>query len=241
MKRITKKIFKSFNRTVCYHSYPVTGCHYPDDLKLVVGCVNPVCFDVGAHWGETIVELQTIFPNPIIHAFEPALSNLKVLRGKFDEQMLNVTIHPLALGAEKGEKTFNLFEDSCWNSFLNIDPEYDHGSERKIGTEAVKVEQLDNVLKCIGLESIDLLKIDTQGFDLEVLKGAKDAIEAKKVKNILLEVNFSKMYSGQSSFTEILAFLGDHGYALVDFYQKARIGHRISWCNALFTRLQVDM
>jgi hypothetical protein len=86
-------------------------------------------------------------------------------------------------------------------------------------------------------EHINLLKIDTQGFELQVLRGAERMLSERRICALMLEVNFSMMYQVQSPFAQILEQLDARGYYLVDFYQKARIKHRLSWCNALFCRV----
>jgi FkbM family methyltransferase len=235
LKLVSKSLLKRFNRTLCYSSYPITGCHFPDDLRLVVGRDDPVCFDVGAHWGETIRELRAIFPRPVIHAFEPARDNLSILQKLHGTPGLH--IHGTALADMDGEKNFTLYEDSLLNSFLEIATDGPLGNSRPKGIETVVMERLDTVVTRQGLDRIDLLKIDAQGYEMPILLGGERMLSERRIGALLLEVNFSHMYDGQSSFSALLEHLGTRGYALVDFYQKARVGQRLSWCNALFTRL----
>ncbi|TLD69265.1 FkbM family methyltransferase [Phragmitibacter flavus] len=231
-----KLILKRFNRTICYCSYPITGCHFRDDLRLVVGKDDPTCFDVGAHWGETIREYQSIFPECIIHSFEPARANLDVLAKL--HRPPSVHVHPFALGDENGTSEFTLYEESVLNSFLQIDEAGPKASHQSIGTEKVKVMRLDQFAEDEGVAHIDLLKLDTQGFELAVLRGADRLLCDGRVKAILLELNFDALYQGQCRATEVMDFLQSRGYQLVDFYQKARRGHPLSWCNGLFVRVK---
>jgi len=73
----------------------------------------------------------------------------------------------------------------------------------------IKVKQvtLSNYLKIKKIKNIDLLKIDTQGYELNVLKGIKKH-DFRKVKIILLEINFWDYYSKMTSFYEIEKILG---------------------------------
>ncbi len=235
LKRLPKRLLKRFNRTLCYTSYPITGCHFPDDLRLVVGKTAPLCFDVGAHWGETIQEFQTIFADPIIHAFEPAAANYQVVRQR--HQPPRTFVHPFALAELSGEKTFTLYADTVLNSFLEVNPEGPQGAQKAVGSETVRMRTLDDFAAEHQITEIDLLKVDTQGFEMQVLQGAEKALSERRIHALLLEVNFSRIYEGQSAFSQLLDHLDARGYGLVDFYQKARVGHRLSWCNAMFVRL----
>jgi hypothetical protein len=84
------------------------------------------------------------------------------------------------------------------------------------------------------IDHIDILKSDTQGFDLEVLKGAQGVIGHGRVHLILIEINFAALYCGQPRFDEIYAWLSDRGFRLVSFYNACYMNHRIGWCDALF-------
>jgi hypothetical protein len=79
-----------------------------------------------------------------------------------------------------------------------------------------------------------LLKIDTQGFDLEVLRGAMETLQSGLVKNVLIELSFMKIYQGQGSIPEIIELLDKQGISLIDFYEKIRQGNKLAWCTALF-------
>lgn len=231
---LPKLLLKYFNRTICYCSYPITGCHFRDDLRLVIGKSDPLCFDVGAHWGETVKQFQSIFPKCIIHSFEPAAANLEVV-GKFHHPP-KVHVHPVALGDEEGTGDFGVYEESVLNSFLNIDELGPNSSHQKVATEKVRITRVDRFIEEHNIKEIDLLKLDTQGFELMVLRGAEKALKEGRIKVILLELNFDHLYHNQCSATEVMDYLAARSYRLVDFYQKARRGHQLSWCNGLFIR-----
>ena len=100
----------------------------------------------------------------------------------------------------------------------------------------MKTETLDRFIAAEKIDKIDLLKIDTQGFDLDVLQGAEQALSDELVSNVLVELNFIKMYQGQSSAEEINTYLNKYGFFLVDYYEKVRRSNTIGWCTALFSR-----
>ena len=99
---------------------------------------------------------------------------------------------------------------------------------------SVPITTLDLWVKKRRLTHIDLLKVDTQGFDLEVLRGASVTLSNKTVKTLLVEVNFVSLYEGQCSFGEIKSFLKDKGYGLMALYEVARVNLRMGWATACF-------
>ena len=82
--------------------------------------------------------------------------------------------------------------------------------------------------------SIDFLKIDTQGYDLQVLKGFKSKLKKKQIKFILCEQNFADLYHDQGKFHDLLIFMEQHCYDLVGIYGCHYINSRISFADILF-------
>jgi len=215
----------------------VTGYDLQRDLSLVVNKANPVCFDIGANRGQTIHLLQDCLASPVIHSFEPASASYAALAEQsFGAQ---VCIHQLALGEQVGMAEFNTFKHSELNSFLAMNADKGENlfaEEKIIAVESVRVDTLDSFCTKHDIDRIDLLKIDTQGFELPVLRGAIGLLKQQKIGTILLELNFATLYDGQSDPLEILQLLRSHQMRLVDYYEKERItGAELSWTTALFT------
>ena len=218
--------------------YPnvVNGHDLKTDLKVVVSQNNPVCFDIGANRGQTIGLLQDCYPHPVIHAFEPSSTTYAAL----DSQSfgLNVYLHRLALGAQVGVAEFRNYKQSELSSFLpmNTDKaENIFAEEEMVLAESVQVNTLDRFCSEQGIEKIDLLKIDTQGFELQVLHGGISLFRDQRIGAVLLELNFSSLYEGQSDPLKILDFLRTHNMRLIDYYEKERArGKELSWTTALF-------
>lgn len=82
-----------------------------------------------------------------------------------------------------------------------------------------------------------MLKIDTQGFDFEILKGAESCFKAQLIKNIVIEMNFVKLYSGQNTLGDVIDILILNGFKPVGLYYifRDKNNEGISWCNMLFT------
>jgi FkbM family methyltransferase len=211
-----------------------TGQDLAADLRVAIGRPDPLCLDVGANEGQTIRLLQRAFRAPRIHAFEPSRATYESLASQaFGER---VWLYPVALGETAGVRELLRFERSDLSSLLEMDvaAENRFRSEPVAQRERVTVETVDGFLQARGIEVVDLLKIDTQGFDLHVLQGAVEALQAGRVRHVLVELNFVPMYVGQASPVAILAFLERHGLSLVDLYEKVRQGQALAWCSALF-------
>ena len=103
-----------------------------------------------------------------------------------------------------------------------------------VAITSVEVKTLDDYCKENSVESLNLLKSDTQGYDLEVLKGAQGLLEQNRVQLIFIELNLNDAYKGQPRVDEILGFALDHGFSLVSLYNFHYRDGRASWADALF-------
>lgn len=197
---------------------------------------EPIVFDVGANDGETVQEFLRVFPAARVVAFEPFTACCDVLTHKFRDQP-NVRVQNVALAAARGMSQLNLYSGNRMNSLLTLDADPANPmaqSFQPTGTAAVRLESLDAFCADHGFTSIDVLKIDTQGYDLQVLKGAAKLLAARRIRTVLLEANFVPMYSRQATFSELHDFLSSHGYRLVDFYNQLRTGGYTAWCDVCY-------
>ncbi len=128
------------------------------------------CIDVGAHKGEILDLFIRFAPNGKHIAFEPIPALYKDLVNRY----VNVEVYPYALSTKEGKTTFNLVLD---------DPAYSGLQKRKYKTETTKVElievevrRMDDVLRDKNLK-IDLIKIDVEGGEFDVLKGAVNILQ----------------------------------------------------------------
>jgi FkbM family methyltransferase len=197
---------------------------------------DPVVFDVGANDGETVQDFLRVFPRARLFAFEPYAGCCAILARKFGTNA-NVSIQNLALGAARCTTDLNLYSGNRMNSLLPLDAAPGNVMSQNFtltGTAKVSVEALDAFCAEHRITAIDVLKIDTQGYDLQVLKGAVRLLETRRIKAVLLEVNFIPMYERQPSFLELHAFLSSFGYHLVDFYNQQRHDGYTAWGDACY-------
>jgi hypothetical protein len=142
------------------------------------------------------------------------------------------------LGRDYGQIDLNIYDNQALNSFLPISQPGTNilGGPRLLRRIPAPVYSLDGYAASAGLRRLDLLKIDTQGYELEVLQGANRLLAAGCVGTVLIEINFAPLYDRQVWPHEIIRFLHERGLHLVDFYEKCRLNPHLGWCTALFTQ-----
>lgn len=133
--------------------------------------------------------------------------------------------YPVALGDRTGEAELFLTGLPNMSSFLRPDPNVfaqfvrKHADAAVTGTEMVPVERLDELAARDGFRP-HVMKIDTQGSELMVLKGAEQAIRSTLLAEV--EVSFFRRYEGQPLFADIEAHMADRGFELIDLLNMKR-------------------
>lgn len=214
------------------------GHNLARDISIVAGGrPGAVCVDAGANVGEFVGLLLKALQDPVVHAFEPAPGPFETLRGRYGGTA-GVHLVQAGLSDQPGELELNVFDNQTLNSFLPMA----QGAERTLGGAArvaqvrASVMRLDDYAGKAGIGRIDLLKIDTQGYERQVLKGAEGLLSQKRVGAVLLELNFVPLYENQVWAYELIGLLQGHSLYLVDFYEKCRLGPFLGWCSAFFAR-----
>lgn len=195
-------------------------------------------FDVGANVGQTALEFHHHFPQATIHSFEP----FEEACGDLEQQTrgnANIVVHQVALGSADGVVTLYLNQASVTNSLLpNADQLAGYSPEgwtAPLGRTEVPIRRLDSFCQETGIDHIDVLKIDTQGYEARVLEGAGTMLAPDTIGAVYLEVLFVPMYQDQSNFHDVYSLLAGRGYKLYDLFEKVYDRQRgLRWANALF-------
>jgi FkbM family methyltransferase len=201
-----------------------------EDLKLFVADPK-VIFDVGAHTGQSTRFYHQQFPSSEIHAFEPDPDLFKELWAGLGRER-GVTLNDTAVGSTPGPHRFFVNSDSHMNSLLEPGPQI----WGKVTREAtVEVVTLDDYCVRKGIERIGILKSDTQGYDLEVLKGASNLMEAGRISVIVTEILLADMYKDGARIEDIFRLMRERRYKLSTFYNWHYRKHAVAgFCDALF-------
>jgi FkbM family methyltransferase len=145
----------------------------------------PVLFDVGAHIGEYTEEFFKRFPRGRSYVFEPSASHLALLRRRLGSHP-EVKIFPLGLGGEPGQ--FPLYKDREISGLASLSKRrLDYRDIKLELAEMVTISTVDRIIEETGLTSIELLKIDVEGHELFVLRGASKAMERGIIKLVQFE------------------------------------------------------
>lgn len=185
------------------------------------GCANPTMIDVGAHHGSAFKSF--LEDGWSVHAFEPDPNNHEYIA----ERMLDkpgLTLSHLAVGNESGKRlSFYASEQSTGISSL-IPFQKDHKEVTQVSTI-----RLDDYISDKGIDSVDFLKIDTEGFDLRVLQG----FPWDKINPTVIECEFEDAKTQKIGYDlhEQAQFLLDQGYSVFvsEWHPIVRYGIRHQW------------
>ena len=173
-------------------------------------------FDVGAHIGQSATYYKSTFKNSYIYSFEPFQNSFEILK------RLNLTDfkpYNLGLSDKKGVESFCSNKGSPTNSLLSLSlsaKETWDGNEGLSQVERVDCEftTLDDFCDENNVEYIDFMKIDVQGAEFRVLKGAHRALNEKRIGVIQLEVILGNTYIGQKTPGYYIGLLEHYDYKL---------------------------
>jgi FkbM family methyltransferase len=191
---------------------------------------HPVIFDVGANIGQTARHCSTVLAAPRVYSFEPSPTAYRQLQAAVSA-LRNVETFNAGMADRPGTLTLLENENSDMSSLLPPGPA---AWGQVVRETPVEVWTVDGFREERDIARIDVLKTDTQGADLAVLRGAQETIAAGGVDLILVELTFCPMYDGAPRFDELLRYVLDRGFRLVGLYVPTRQhGFAIGWGDAL--------
>lgn len=185
------------------------------DIRHLLQTAKPVIVDGGASTGTVTDIFLRQYAHPTIHTFEPRLDAAQRMQAKYKD-CPNVTVHACALGAADGTLTFQVVGHATSSSFFRpstINQHYHPGAMGVVHSIDVPVVRLDSVLQ----GTIDLIKLDLQGYELEALKGCGDLL--RQTRCIITEIEFVPLYEGQPLFGDVDVFLREKGFRLFNLYE----------------------
>lgn len=237
VRRLAREFAKAASVRAGLHVRPyadrVQGLDAWRDIRLMLrGIARPTIFDVGANAGQSAARFAQFWPGAEIHSFEPSPSTFSKLQANV--RGLDARVHAVnaGVGAESTRQVLLESSQSDMSSFL-APTDASWGETRQQTT--VELVALDDYCGQSGVERIDVLKSDTQGYDLEVLRGASGLLGDGAIRLIFVEILFEALYERTPSFMAIYRFLADCGYRFVYLYDPFFTADgELSWCDALF-------
>ncbi len=186
-----------------------------------------VAVDVGAHTGRVAARIREVFANARVYAFEPAPGPVSVLRRRAERDPGIVPVE-LALGSVPGETTIYETRNPHYSSLLKPAESAVRetaGSAAVVGRADIHVSRLDDWAARAGVGRIDLMKLDVQGYELEVLRGAGALMES--VRAVYAEAHLTPAYEGAASFSEIDLLLRRHGLVVHQVHELMTRGDEL--------------
>ena len=163
-----------------------------------------ICIDIGANVGK-YTNLLLSETNSEIISFEPLKEAYKELQKIEKEYPNRLRVFNYAIGEKNTNLELNFSDEKSEKATFSNDIDklsfFDHEKNKKVMTDIVTLDSfLSDNSSLINMSNIDLIKIDTEGFELEVIKGAKETIKNKLPKYIQLEFNWHQLFKNHSMY-----------------------------------------
>ena len=187
--------------------YPLTTFHHKRIFMHLRNLNIDKIIDIGAHKGEFLEKMLKIEKVNLFYAFEPQKDIFDILNKKFSNndkiKLLNYALDKeitnKKLQINKFSMTSSLAEINEKSLYLKLKNFLTRSKSNFVDEYEVKTNTVDNVFKDVNLEKT-LLKIDVEGFEMNVIKGSK--IKLKEIPYILIENQFGNHYKN-SNFNDI--------------------------------------
>lgn len=208
----------------------ISACFETNTLKSVLSDAgikrNLMIFDIGAHKGQTSSHFCKLFPHSFIHAFEPSPYLFTEIEKNLSKRK-NIICHNFAIGEADEEAFLTKTDSDLCGQVVKV---------QENNSTSISVHRLDRFCQVENISAIDLLKIDVEGNEVSVLKGASGMFERNAIKAILLECDFNKDDKQHSYFFDIFNFLSDQNFCFHGLFDVVRYSpsYGIGFCNALF-------
>lgn len=213
MKEFLKKKFEQLTRSKLYRdSLPRGTCLIIDIHRLSHAPIKNI-WDAGAHKGETALSFAKNFPQATIRSFEPVSTNYNLLV-KNCEKLKNIHAHNFAIGNENKQTTIHLQGASVIHSLRD---DLNKPSAENSKSEDIEIKTIDSIINEFKSDSIDLLKVDVEGYEIKVLEGAYKSLAEKKINFIYLETGLDDRFN---SIQVLFDFLRPIGYLPYAFYEQ---------------------
>lgn len=193
--------------------------------------------DIGANTGQFLTMIHGLCPDAAVHCFEPVADCFAELE-KTAAAIPGARAYRLAIGDRAGTAVMNRSEFTPCSSLLTPNDRLrrEIPEAARIRPETVEIATLDGALAGISLEPDLLLKIDVQGHELAVLRGAGETL--RRARLVALEVTFYAQYEGQPLFDDVYRAMRDRGFVYRGNagQHDSPLDHRFCYADAVFER-----
>lgn len=212
MKRLIRKLAKKVNVLLADTSR--IGVELENDLSRLTDANSiKTVFDVGANHGQSAIPFSKSYPLAQIYSFEPVSSNFSILESNCS-RIKQIKLINKGLGKKSGVATIGLSNHSGGHSLLLA------GSGSR--TEKITIITIDEFCQGHLIDKIDLLKIDVEGFEIDVLKGADAILTKGGVRFIYAECIFEPDDgSPHTLFQDLHLHLQSYGFSFFACYHES--------------------
>lgn len=188
------------------------------EARLIRSIVNSmskggVIFDVGANIGEWSLYCLQIAPQVELHLFEPsAFTYSRLLENTWPQ---NVNINNFGLGEKIETLSLHLFDDASGMNSLYA--RRGIGNHEIVKTEKIEIRTVDKYCEEHNIQKIDFMKIDVEGHEFAVLKGAEKMLSSQKISLIQFEYGGCNLDS-RVHLGDIWYFVSQFGYKIAKIY-----------------------
>ena len=253
MKRKDKNHGKNEERTAKY----LETFSREKTIKMLINNNEPIIFDVGANNGSSLDEFKEWWPNSHVHCFEPQDECMEELNESADSFVGSgsVYVNHIAVGNKSNEKikfyTHDINSGVSGFNKINMDSKDSLDLNNLSKENAAKKKEYEKSLNHVRevstlrlddyianhhtkIDSINLLKIDTQGFEPEVLEGFGNKLNHVDV--VLTELMFYDYYERSLSFSDIEKYLHKANFQLYDISHIAKnpMNGRTDWVDVIY-------
>jgi FkbM family methyltransferase len=173
--------------------------------------------DVGANRGQFALIARKIFPRAKIVSFEPLEEPAEIFKKIFGSDP-DVILHACAIGKAQMTAAIHVTRDDDSSSLLPITKAqsdlFPAATEKE--TRQVLVYPLSQLIDPASVSSASLLKIDVQGYELNVLQGCEDILQ--KFSHVYVECSFIELYKGQALAHQVIAWLEDRNFVFTSIH-----------------------
>ena len=172
-----------------------------------------VLFDVGANIGQTAVSFAQAFPNALIYSFEPVRETYRHLV-EATRHLPNVHCNQFAFSSVSGKGKILADGVSTVNRLVG------NSEENQLRTESVEILTLDDFCRAFAIPSVGYVKIDTEGNDLEVLKGASRMLSEQSFDFVEIEAGMNPKNHYHVPIEKFKKHLEEMGYLVFGVYEQ---------------------
>ena len=189
------------------------------NIKQLQSIQKPIIFDCGAKYGSSVERFKKLYPNSEIHCFEPVKTSIQKIQENFKNNN-SIILNNCGVGDTNEKKVFNEYEGRVGiSSFREIKKDtawaVDRLNEEKEPKKyEVNIITLDKYCSENNINQINILKIDVQGYETNVLEGAKNLLKLSKIDLIEMELHHDNLYNFESSYYDLEKYLIPNKYRL---------------------------